>query len=68
MNTMINSVDIHDNKRGFTIEWSNPDFGFGQVVFWIDVDGKVHYDSEHMTDSFVGEVVTAALKYMVREA
>jgi hypothetical protein len=54
-------AEVTLSMRGFNIAWSAKGFGFGNVYFDVGPEGKVHIDSEYMSDQFVKEL----LEYMV---
>ena len=52
---------------GITIRWDAPRIGFGELyIFWGE-DGKLHIDTESMSDAFVSRVLALLPPFMVVE-
>lgn len=62
-------VRIHRNptSKGFTIDWDAPKIGFGQIIIWFGEDGKLHVDTECMSDEFVALVLSKIVPFLKRE-
>jgi len=60
-------VKIHADGKGFTASWCAPLIGFGNLVVFLDGDGKIHVDTERMSDEFVSLVLSKLVGFMVVE-
>lgn len=54
---MDNCPKITELANNFTVRWSRPGWGFGELTFTIE-DGKLYCDSERMSKEFVKGVLT----------
>ena len=63
----ISSVTIHEDNKGFTIDWDAPKLGFGKVTIWIGNDAKLHIDTECMSKEFVALVLSKIVPFMIVE-
>ena len=64
-------LQVYDVERsasgGITIRWDAPRIGFGELyIFWGE-DGKLHIDTECMSDEFVSRVLALLPPFMVVE-
>lgn len=63
----VSGVSIHEDNRGFSIEWDAPKLGFGEVTIWIGNDAKLHIDTECMSNEFVALVLSKIVPFMIVE-
>jgi hypothetical protein len=60
MESNISNVFAKEDKIGFTIEWYDPDFGFGELsIFQLSKNGKIVLDSETMGKDFCKKILNA---------
>ena len=52
---------------GFYIEWCDAALGWGEMYAEVKDDGKMHVDTECMSDDFVSAVFREIVKSFVRE-
>ena len=58
---------VYETTYGICVKWCCPYIGFGQLVVWAGRDGKLHADTESMSDDFVLAVFRELVKHLVRE-
>ena len=64
-------LEVYEVERstggGVTIRWAAPKIGFGELyIAWGD-DGKLHIDTECMSNEFVSRVLALLPPFMVVE-
>lgn len=64
---IIDDVTVGKSGRSFFIEWAAPKLGFGEIRVTLGDDGKLHIDTECMSDEFVSLVLSKIVDHMVRE-
>lgn len=57
---------VYEATYGIGIEWCCTNIGFGILRIWPGRDGKLHADTESMSDEFVLAVFREVIKQMVR--
>ena len=63
----VGDVLMHANGKGFSVEWDAPKIGFGELTVWLGEDGKLHVDTECMSNEFVALVLSKLVDFMVVE-
>lgn len=60
-------VSVYEATYGIGIEWCCQNIGFGTLHVWPGRDGKLHADTECMSNEFVMAVFRELVKQIVRE-
>ena len=58
----VDAIERHVDN-GFSIAWSAPHIGFGELTFWWE-GYELHVDTECMSDEFVKTVLSKAVDKM----
>ena len=63
----VTDVELFNGGSGVTIKWDAPHVGFGELTIWGGSDGKLHADTECMSNEFVALVLSKLPEFMVVE-
>jgi hypothetical protein len=59
------ATDMEPERGGFAIQWEGAKYGFGELTFWVDKDGKFVIDDEASSREFIAAVLMALLEKSV---